>query len=85
MLLYKTSGAAALPHIFDGTLEHMIDNTDFEDDTLFCEWVYWLDFNNRTIAVSASGVLLEEGAHFDDISLEWMETMRHPHQVNGDY
>jgi hypothetical protein len=37
-LLHKVQGAAALPHILDGSLGHLTDNTAFLDDGMYCEW-----------------------------------------------
>lgn len=51
-LLYKTQGAKELQPILDGRLWHLIDNTDFEEDKLFCEWVYYIDWENKTVTIS---------------------------------
>ncbi|WRT70457.1 uncharacterized protein IL334_007455 [Kwoniella shivajii] len=48
-LLRGVQGAPCLSRILDGTLEHLIDSIDFMDDALFCEWVYWIDFENGTL------------------------------------
>ena len=63
-------GAGALPRILDGTLNHLTDNSDFEEDTLFCEWVYWIDWEQKTFQVS-------DGCHpveisFAELTEEWV-------------
>ncbi|WWC92148.1 uncharacterized protein L201_007102 [Kwoniella dendrophila CBS 6074] len=46
-LLRGIQGASCLPYILDGTLKHLIDGTDFEEDGLFCEWSYWINFEDE--------------------------------------
>jgi hypothetical protein len=48
-LLHKMQDAKALPHILNDTLCHMSDDTAFSEDGLFCEWSYWINFENRTL------------------------------------
>lgn len=48
-LLRNVQGAAALPAIENGTLKHMIDSTDFAKDSLFCEWAYFVDFEQNVL------------------------------------
>ncbi|CAA7257356.1 unnamed protein product [Cyclocybe aegerita] len=48
-LLYKLRGAAALPAIQSGNLEHMIESTDFLQEHILCEWAYFIDFENQTL------------------------------------
>ncbi|KAI9709320.1 MAG: hypothetical protein M1820_003440 [Bogoriella megaspora] len=50
-LLRNVQGAAALQPILDGTLQHLKDNSDFAKDALFCEWAYYIDFEERTLEV----------------------------------
>jgi hypothetical protein len=69
-LLHKMQGAGALPRILDGTLGHLTDNTDFEEDTLFCEWVYWINWEQQTIKVSGGCDPVE--TTFAELTKEWM-------------
>ncbi|KDR84333.1 hypothetical protein GALMADRAFT_237119 [Galerina marginata CBS 339.88] len=59
-LLYKTQGAAALPAIKSGELQHMPESTDFLEDGLFCEWAYFIDFENKKLETWKNGELLGE-------------------------
>ena len=67
-------GAVALPHILDGTLTHLVDGADFEEDTLFCEWTYFVDWEARTVRVCSNydgnGKVATVG--FAELSVEWM-------------
>lgn len=40
--------------ILDGRQRHMIDETDFANDKWFCEWIYWVDFENETFDASVT-------------------------------
>lgn len=40
-----------LERIWDGRQRHVIDRTDFEQDGLFCEYVYRIDFENKIMEV----------------------------------
>lgn len=70
-LLHKVQGAAALPYILDGTLAHMIDNTEFEEDRLFCEWVYYVDWEGRSVSVHGHGDDWSEKS-FKELDEDWM-------------
>ncbi|KAJ3507441.1 hypothetical protein NLJ89_g6303 [Agrocybe chaxingu] len=61
-LLDKMQGAAALPAIQNGDLEHLVESIDFIEDTLFCEWAYFIDFENRKFETWAYGEKLDEVA-----------------------
>lgn len=37
--------------MLDGTLTLLLDQTDFENDTIFCEYSYWIDWEERTVTV----------------------------------
>jgi hypothetical protein len=69
-LLHNLQGASALPRILDGTLSHLVDHTDFEEDELFCEWVYWIDWEQKTIKVSGGCDPAE--TTFAELTEEWM-------------
>jgi hypothetical protein len=51
--------AKCLEEIYAGRLKHLIDGTNFLQDGLFCEWAYFIDFEERELEVWASGALLE--------------------------
>jgi len=60
--LHRNLGAEVLAHIADTDGEVILkDETAFLADTLFCEWAYALDLDNRTLTVYADG---EERARF---------------------
>lgn len=67
-------GVAALPHILDGTLTHVVDSTEFEKDRLFCEWSYFIDWEERMVHVR--GGESKGSVAFGDVSVEWMEKFR---------
>ena len=70
-LLRNVQGAAALPHILDGTLTHLVDYTEFEQDGLFCEWSYFVDWEERVVHIKSGGGR-EGKVGFGEISEEWM-------------
>ncbi|KDR84323.1 hypothetical protein GALMADRAFT_237101 [Galerina marginata CBS 339.88] len=59
-LLDKTQGAAALPAIKSGELQHMPESMDFLKDGLFCEWAYFIDFENRKLETWRGGKMVNE-------------------------
>ena len=68
-------GAACLPHILDGSLQHLSDDTKYADEGFDYEWVYWIDFEKRTLTTVGKG--MEDMAPFEKlgtryaIELEW--------------
>jgi len=40
-----------LPHILEGSVEHMIDSSEFVKDSLFCEYAYIVDLNRDTFDI----------------------------------
>lgn len=65
--LHRNLGAEVLAHIADADGEVILkDESEFLADTLFCEWAYALDLDNRTLTVYADG---EERAMF------WIDSM----------
>jgi hypothetical protein len=44
-----------LDRIWDGRQKHVVDNTEFASDDIFCEYTYWIDFENKII--EAEGVV----------------------------
>jgi hypothetical protein len=40
-----------LDGIWDGRQRHVVDDTSFARDGIFCEYTYWIDFDNKTIEV----------------------------------
>ncbi|CAA7257357.1 unnamed protein product [Cyclocybe aegerita] len=54
-LLYKIQGATALPAIQSGILKHMVESIDFLEDGIFCEWAYFIDFENQTLEIWTFG------------------------------
>ncbi|KAF8901878.1 hypothetical protein CPB84DRAFT_1824505 [Gymnopilus junonius] len=71
-LLAKTQGAAALPAIQSGELKHMIDSRDFLANGLFCEWAYFIDFENRKLETWARTERLDEMT-FDELVKDGVE------------
>jgi len=72
--LRNVQGADALPHILDGTLSHLTDNTSFEEDELFCEWAYFIDWEQKIFTVKGRIGIAEKS--FDQLSEEWMLFLR---------
>ena len=62
-------GAAALPHILDGTLTQLVDAADFEADTLFCEWTYFVDWEAKTVRVCKNNEGKETTVGFEELNL----------------
>lgn len=48
-----------LDRIWDGVQTHVVDGTNFENDGLFCEYAYWIDFENKIMEIKGviKGVL----------------------------
>lgn len=53
-LLRGVRGARSLRPIFEGKLEVLPDQSYFEEDGLFCEYTYWIDFESRQFSTSSS-------------------------------
>lgn len=70
-LLHNVQGAKCLPHILDGSLKHQVDSTDFESDGLFCEWVYFIDWEKRELQVRNEYV--DEVCSFAELDEGWMD------------
>lgn len=45
-------GPLLLPGILNSHVSKLVDSADFEDDGLFCEYAYWLDFENKTMELN---------------------------------
>lgn len=73
-LLRNVQGVVALPHILDGTLTHLVDSTEFEEDDLSCEWSYFVDWEGRLVHVKGGG--REGSVGFKEVSVEWMERVQ---------
>ncbi|KAJ3506975.1 hypothetical protein NLJ89_g6562 [Agrocybe chaxingu] len=63
-LLYKLQGGAALPAIQSGNLEHLVESVDFLKDGIFCEWAYFIDFENQILETWTCG------QHVADVSFQ---------------
>lgn len=50
-LLRKLQGSKCLDAIFDCKLRHMFDDIEFIKDSLFCEYAYFLNFDNNTLDI----------------------------------
>jgi hypothetical protein len=50
-LLRNVQGIEALPYIMQGTLDVLIDSTEFLKCKDYCEWGYVLNFDNNTLDV----------------------------------
>jgi hypothetical protein len=53
---FEVNPAGQLTHVLDGTLKHMTDDTEFAYDHIFCEWIYWIDFEQETLEVCGGSV-----------------------------
>lgn len=41
-----------LERIWDGRQTYIVDETEFANDALFCEYAYWIDFENQVMEVT---------------------------------
>lgn len=48
-----------LERIWDGRQVHVVDETEFAEDGSLCEYVYWIDFENKIMEITGvvKGVL----------------------------
>jgi len=48
-----------LDRIWDGVQTYVVDGTNFENDGIFCEYAYWIDFENKIMEIKGvvKGVL----------------------------
>jgi hypothetical protein len=48
-----------LERIWEGRQQYIVDNTEFADDGVFCEYAYWIDFENKSMEITGvvGGVL----------------------------
>lgn len=81
-LLHKMQGAAALPQVLNGKLKHLKEGIDFLEDGLFCEWAYFIDFEERKLETwkgeSGDGSKMIGEVTFDGLKSEgkaYMEKM----------
>lgn len=74
-LLGSVQGAKCLPHILEGSLQHQIDYTDFERDTLFREWTYIIDWEQRELFIRGGDGDIDEKCSFDNPSVHWMQDL----------
>ncbi|KAE8453220.1 hypothetical protein EG329_011287 [Mollisiaceae sp. DMI_Dod_QoI] len=78
-LLRNVQGAEALPEILNGNLKHMIQSVKFLEDRLFCEWAYFVNFEERTFETWGHGTFLEE-ISFEGLSesdaFKWLDKMQ---------
>lgn len=62
-LFSRDNGAGVLQMIMDqpaGAPIYLYDNSDFIQDTLFCEWAYKIDLDTMTLTVYDSGNIVRE-------------------------
>ncbi|TID23420.1 hypothetical protein E2P81_ATG02991 [Venturia nashicola] len=58
MLLHRMQGGRCLPAILKGDLLHLIDDSAFLEDTMFCEWAYYIDFEEEELEVWTDAKML---------------------------
>ncbi|KAF4635452.1 hypothetical protein G7Y89_g2648 [Cudoniella acicularis] len=59
-LLRKVQFDKTLPAIKSGNLKHLVESIDFLKDGLFCEWAYFIDFENKTLETFKNGKAIEQ-------------------------
>lgn len=69
-LLRNVQGATSLLSILDGSFVHQIDNTKFEEDKVFCEWLYYLDWDQEELQVG--GRFVDGVVKFRELNEDWM-------------
>lgn len=65
-----------MPRILDGSLKHLIDSTDFENDTLFCEWTYFVDWEKQEVQVRGNLREVEGVCSFAELREDWMQELQ---------
>ncbi|RKF59819.1 hypothetical protein OnM2_056055 [Erysiphe neolycopersici] len=76
-LLNDCRGADNLIEMQKGNLKHAIEAVHFHQDTLFCEWAYFIDFEKRTLE-SYQALDLLDTVSFDDlkeVGLKYIERL----------
>lgn len=54
--LSRDTGAEILQMVYEGKVTEVYLDEEFEKDTLFCEYAYKLDLDNKTISVIGAGI-----------------------------
>ncbi|KAL7423477.1 hypothetical protein Q5752_001057 [Cryptotrichosporon argae] len=67
--------ANELNEILASTRTTMPDSTDFFYDSLFCEWVYFIDFENRTLTTCGGWSPTDKVTKFSELSPSYMSTL----------
>ena len=71
-----------LRSILNGKLVHAVDASAFANDTVFCEWAYFIDFAEGRIDVHVDGSSeVLDSRSFAEASEEWMEELSIAHQM----
>lgn len=73
-LLHRVQGAPALDAIWTGGLKHMQESINFLSSRLFCEWAYFVDFENKKLEIYQYGVLVNTES-FESMSPGAMMTL----------
>lgn len=66
-LLRNAQSATSLALIASGYLKHLIDNSEFIDDDVFCEYSYIFNFDSNHLDIYRMGRNLVHSIAFDDI------------------
>jgi hypothetical protein len=74
-IIQDTQQRDLLQRIWDGRQKHVIDQTSFAEDGLFCEYAYWIDFENKVMQVEGvvEGTLV---VHFKDMKVGILENIK---------
>jgi len=58
-LIQASDQMQLLDRIWDGVQTYVVDGTNFENDGVFCEYAYWIDFENKIMEIKGvvKGVL----------------------------
>lgn len=75
-LLCWIQGANILQPIFDGTLLHLVDQTDFVQDGIFCEHAYWIDFDKESLIMQNALFTDKDNPGRKDNGEEWDDRCR---------
>jgi len=70
-LLHKMQNGACLKEILEGNLKHLSDDTSFLEDGLFCEWAYFVDFEEGELETWSSGQKVDV-VKFEDLKDDYM-------------
>jgi hypothetical protein len=71
-VFHNVLGAKALPHILDGSLDHMVDADENSEDI---EWIYEVDLDEATLTTINSDDEEIGYRKFEELTIEYMQDL----------